>query len=172
MKRILCKFVLALAGLLTLSGMARANDAIPGAGPLFATTLTDLQDKPLALESLRGKPMVVNFWARWCGPCREEIPQLEQRFQRFKGKGVEVVGIAIEEKAQPVQEFAQAYEMNYRILLAGEQGIPLLQSLGNTVAGLPFTLAIDSQGKVVYKKLGVMKPSDMDAAFAAAVKTH
>ena len=54
MKRILCKFVLALAGLLTLSGMARANDSIPGAVPLFATTLTYLQDKPRALESLRG----------------------------------------------------------------------------------------------------------------------
>ena len=158
-----------LAALLLVAGQALAQEPMPSSAPLFAATLSDLDDKPAALSVWKGKPLVVNFWARWCGPCRAEIPELSKVRAKHKGR-VEVLGLGLEDKADAVREFAKAYEIDYPVLLAKDQGIPLMQALGNVRAGLPFTLAVDKRGNVVYKKLGAMKAADVEAAFDAALK--
>lgn len=141
----------------------------PASAPLFEATLADTQDKPIALAQYKGRPLVVNFWARWCGPCRQEIPHLVSERARLKKQGLEVLGIAIEDKVEAVRDFAKAYDMDYPVLLAKEQGIPLMQALGNSRAGLPYTLVLDRQGKVIASKLGPMSQEEMAAAFGAAV---
>lgn len=143
------------------SGLAAA-DELPSSAPLFAATLNDVDDKPVALERYKGKPLVVNFWARWCGPCRAEIPELIKFRAAHKGM-IEVLGIGIEDKAEPAKEFAKAYDMDYPVFVAKEKGIPLMQVLGNTKAGLPYTLFIDRNGQVVQKKMGIVKKADLDA---------
>ncbi len=148
--------------------MVAAED-LPSSAPLFAATLNDLDDKPVALERYRGKPLIVNFWARWCGPCRVEIPELIAIRRANKGK-LEVLGIGIEDKADAAKEFAKAYEMDYPVFVAREKGIPLMQALGNTKGGLPFTIVIDRNGQVVQKKMGIMKKADLDAAAELALK--
>ena len=148
--------------------MVATADEMPSSAPLFAATLNDLDDKPVALERYRGKPLIVNFWARWCGPCRVEIPELIAIRQAHKGK-LEVLGIAIEDKADAAKEFAKAYEMNYPVFVAREKGIPLMQALGNTKGGLPFTIVIDRNGQVVQKKMGIMKKADFEAAAELAL---
>lgn len=150
------------------SGLANA-DELPSSAPLFAATLNDLDDKPVALERYKGKPLVVNFWARWCGPCRAEIPELIKFRATHKGK-IEVLGIGIEDKAEPAKEFAKAYDMDYPVFVAKEKGIPLMQALGNTKAGLPYTLFIDRNGQVVQKKMGIVKKADFDAVQDALLK--
>ena len=142
---------------------------MPSSAPLFAATLNDLDDKPVALEGYRGKPLIVNFWARWCGPCRVEIPELIAIRRANKGK-LEVLGIGIEDKADAAKEFAKAYEMDYPVFVARDKGIPLMQALGNTKGGLPFTIVIDRNGQVVQKKMGIMKKADLDAAAELALK--
>ena len=142
---------------------------MPSSALLFEATLNDLDDKPVALERYRGKPLIVNFWARWCGPCRVEIPELIAIRQAHKGK-LEVLGIGIEDKADAAKEFARAYEMDYPVFVAREKGIPLMQALGNTKGGLPFTIVIDRNGQVVQKKMGIMKKADLDAAAELALK--
>ena len=142
---------------------------MPSSAPLFAATLNDLDDKPVALERYRGKPLIVNFWARWCGPCRVEIPELIAIRKEHKGK-LEVLGIGIEDKADAAKEFAKAYEMDYPVFVARDKGIPLMQALGNTKGGLPFTIVIDRNGQVVQKKMGIMKKADLDAAAELALK--
>lgn len=140
------------------------------AEPLFAATLSDLDDKPVGMSAYKGKPLIVNFWARWCGPCRDEIPELIKVRSKYKGRGLEVIGIAIEDKTEAVRDFAKAYEMDYPILLAKDKGLPLMQALGNARSGLPFTAVIDRKGNIVSKKLGVMRKPDLEAAAEALLK--
>ncbi len=163
MKNLLAVVVFGLFSALTLA------DEMPSSAPLFAATLSDLDDKPVALERYKGKALVVNFWARWCGPCRAEIPELIKFRAAHKGK-IEVLGIGIEDKADSAKEFAKAYEMDYPVFVAKEKGIPLMQAMANTKAGLPFTLFIDRNGKVIQKKLGLIKKDDLDAVAVLLLK--
>ncbi len=155
---------LALALLATGFAHAASSDA------LFAARLVTSEDKPIALESLRGKPLIVNFWARWCAPCRVEIPELAKTQDKYGKRGLTVVGIGLEDKAESVRDFMKAYEMNYTVLLAREKGIELMQALGNAKAGLPFTVAVDRRGEIVASKLGAMNRAELDAAAEAALK--
>ncbi|MCE1182030.1 MAG: TlpA family protein disulfide reductase [Rhodocyclales bacterium] len=148
---------------------ATSTVADESAAPLFGSTLNNLDDKPVALAQYKGKSLVVNFWARWCGPCRAEIPELI-KFRNAQHGKVEVLGIGIEDKADAAKEFAKAYDMDYPLFVAKEQGIPLMQALGNSKAGLPFTLFIDAKGQIVLKKLGLLKPADLEAGNALLQK--
>ncbi|MBW7900800.1 MAG: TlpA family protein disulfide reductase [Rhodocyclaceae bacterium] len=137
------------------------------AAPFFAAAAVDADNRPVALDALRGKPLVVNFWARWCGPCRKEIPDLVEMDARYRGKGLVVVGLAIEDadSREAVRDFARAYEVDYRIVLAGVgKGVELMKALGNDKAGLPFTVVIDRSGRIAAKKLGAMSKAEMEAA--------
>jgi len=153
---------------LTLSVMVvNAAEELPSAAPLFALTLSDVEQRTVTLESFRGKPLLVNFWARWCTPCRKEIPDLAEVHSRYVGRGLVVIGIAIEdaEQRQAVRDFAKAYEMNYLSLIGGTRpGIELMRALGNAKSALPFTVVIDREGRVRRSKLGAMNRSEMDDA--------
>jgi thiol-disulfide isomerase/thioredoxin len=163
LKKLFALFVFGLFFRLTVA------DELPSSAPLFAATLNDLDDKPVALERYKGKPLVVNFWARWCAPCRAEIPELIKFRAANKGK-IEVLGIGIEDKAEPAKEFAKAHDMDYPVFIAREKGIPLMQVLGNSKGGLPYTLFIDRNGQVVDKKMGIIRKADLDAAQDALLR--
>ena len=154
---------------LAFSATLASAQEMPSSAPLYAATLSDLDNKPVALERYKGKPLIVNFWARWCGPCRAEIPELIKFRNTHKGK-VEVLGIGIEDNAEPAKEFAKAYDMDYPVFVAKDQGIPLMQALGNTKAGLPYTLFIDRNGQVIQRKMGVIRKPDFDSVQEALLK--
>ncbi|MDP3439042.1 MAG: TlpA disulfide reductase family protein, partial [Azonexus sp.] len=86
-----------------------------------------------------------------------------------KGK-IEVLGIGIEDKVESAKDFVKAYEMDYPVFIAKEQGIPLMQALANTKGGLPYTLFIDRNGRIIQKKLGLVKKADLDAAALLLLK--
>lgn len=162
MKRLVALLLLLVMSALSASAAERAS-----AAPLFALTLPAVDGQPVALASFKGKSLLVNFWARWCGPCRKEIPELAALHARYKGRGLVVIGIAVEDsdKRDQLREFGRAYEMNYNSLIGGTQeSIELMQALGNSQAGLPFTVTIDRDGRIRSRELGAMDQSEMEAA--------
>lgn len=107
----------------------------------------------LVMQSLRGRPLVLNFWATWCPPCVKEMPDLD-RFQRqFAARGWQVVGLAIDAPT-PVREFLARSPVSYPIGLAGLDGTTLSRRLGNQTGALPFTAVFNAAGAVVLRKLG------------------
>lgn len=151
--------------MLCVAQFARAGDS----SALYAAELIDLNGKPYAGDKLRGKPLVVNFWARWCAPCKEEIPDLIEADAKYRSRGVATVGVGIDERLEGVREFAKTQGIDYTLLLAVGQGIGLLRAVGNSSGGLPYTMVIDRAGRVVARHLGVMSKAEMDAAFRLAL---
>ncbi len=150
-------------------GLSAANATAAEGDVFFGDTLVGLDGTPAPLAGWRGRPLVVNFWARWCAPCRTEMPQLSAHRARFQSRGVELVGVAVEDQPQVVAAFAKAYGIDYPVLVARQRGLPLLQALGDTAAALPYTVVFDRRGAVVFRKLGALAAHEMDTAFEAAL---
>lgn len=159
-----------LAALLLGASLAHAA----GVEALFATTLVGADGKPMELAAYKGKPLIVNFWARWCGPCRSEIPELQKAYDKYRKQGLVVLGIGLENSPEAVRDFMKAYEMSYPVGLTNTvndtKGIWLMQTLGNERAGLPFTIVIDRKGEIISRKLGLMKAEDIEAAASALLR--
>lgn len=121
--------------------------------PFFSTTLIDTNNVKTSLEQYRGKIIVLNFWATWCPPCREEMPELSQLQTAYQDKNVVVIGVAIDEVAA-VNEYLQTSPVSYPILLSENESMDLAMQLGNEQAVLPYTVIIDANGNVIDTFLG------------------
>lgn len=139
-----------LAGLLPVTAQAAENATT---APLFAAQLPDPRGVTHELSSYAGRPLVANFWASWCAPCVQEMPELSALRQAYAGKGINFVGIAIDSPANVVT-FLQKVKVTYPIYVAGYGGADLVRALGDSVGGLPFTIVIDSSGRIRYTQLG------------------
>lgn len=121
--------------------------------PLPAMELPDLQDHPHRLDDWHGRVVLVNFWASWCEPCREEIPAFNRLQQRYGAQGLQIVGIALDDDAA-VRAFQATQPMDYPVLLAPEQGAALMDELGNSYGALPYTAIFGRDGLLVYSHPG------------------
>lgn len=141
-------------------GGATAGDA-PGA-EFWAHRFERPEGGEVAFEQLRGKPLLVNFWATWCPPCVEEMPMIDAFFRENQANGWQVVGLAIDQPSA-VRKFLAKTPVSYPIGLAGLEGTELVKGLGNTSGGLPFTFVVDSGGGVAARKMGKLEPGDLQA---------
>jgi len=114
----------------------------------------------LAMQSLRGRPLLVNFWATWCPPCVDELPLIDSFFRENSKKSWQVVGLAIDQPSA-VRTFLQRIPLSFPIGLAGLEGTELARSLGNTSGGLPFTVVLGADGRVRQRRIGRVAPSDL-----------
>jgi thiol-disulfide isomerase/thioredoxin len=135
-----------LAGHFNMAGKASTDQ-------LFALKLPDSAGKTLDFAQWRGKPMVVNFWATWCPPCREEMPMLDQAARATPG--VQFVGISVDE-ASHVQAFREQNPTSYPLPVSGMEISPLATALGNKAMVLPFTVFIHADGRIATIKLGAL----------------
>jgi peroxiredoxin len=130
--------------------------------------LPDSTGQAQALEQWRGKILVVNYWATWCPPCREEMPGFARLQAKFAAKGVQFVGISID-TAVKVAEFQKETPVNYPLLIGDTGAIDSSVALGNSRQALPFTAVIDRQGRVAAVKLGRFTEADLEPELVGLV---
>ncbi len=125
---------------------------------LFGETLPDAKGvtTPLAKFQGQGKAVLVNFWATWCAPCVQEMPELSALATGEEGKKLQVIGIGIDSPSN-ITEFSDKYKIAYPVLVAGMSGTELARKFGNAQGGLPFTVLIGADGQVKKTYLGKLK---------------
>lgn len=136
-----------------LSWWQSRPDPPPPGSQLWARRFARPEGGELVMAQLRGRPLVLNFWATWCPPCVREMPQLSRFAREFGPAGWQVVGLAAE-TAEPVRRFLQNLVVDFPIGLAGVQAIELSRELGNAQGALPFTAVFDASGRKVQQRLG------------------
>ncbi len=145
----------------------RSQPADPAVAALWSLSFDTPDGGRLAMQSLRGKPLLINFWATWCAPCVRELPQIDRFHRDFAPKGWQVVGLAVDGPT-PVREFLAKLKLGFPIGLAGFEGSELSRQLGNDRGGLPFSVAFDAGGRLIQRKLGETRYEDL-AAWARAL---
>ena len=126
----------------------------------WARRFPGLDGAEIDVARWRGQPLLVNFWATWCPPCVKELPEINQFYKEAKGKGWNVLGLAVDQ-AEPVNAFLKKAPLDFPVALAGPQGLGLVRELGNPAGGLPFSLVFDETGEISWRRLGVSRLEDL-----------
>ncbi|MGI4858138.1 MAG: TlpA family protein disulfide reductase [Janthinobacterium lividum] len=146
---------------LSLAGLAGTVSAAepPAPAPLQAPAAFFIAPYPQSggtqrsLAGYRGKILVVNFWASWCGPCVREMPALSGLSRQYAARGVRFVGIGVDSDAN-IAAFLKKVAVDYPVHIAGADGAALARAMGDTPGALPYTVLIDDQGRIRWTKLG------------------
>jgi thiol-disulfide isomerase/thioredoxin len=132
----------------------------PSAAKLLDAQFLGLDDQKITLSQWRGKTLLVNFWATWCGPCREEMPDFVRAQNEFGAKGLQIVGLAVDRK-EPVQRFMRELGVNYPVLMADVAWLDEVKSMGNPQGVLPYSVVFSPRGDVMLNRVGKIKFSEI-----------
>jgi thiol-disulfide isomerase/thioredoxin len=116
-------------------------------------TLADRDGKPRSLSEWDGKPLIINFWATWCAPCRREIPMLNALAVDEQYTGFEIIGIAIDFR-EDVLKYLEKMPIEYTVLIGEQEGLAAARAFGMESIGLPFTAFTDRQGRIATIHVG------------------
>jgi thiol-disulfide isomerase/thioredoxin len=136
---------LMVAGLLAAPALAVAP-----AGPAPKFQLTSMAGKPISLESLKGQVVMINFWASWCGPCREEMPVLEKLYAKYKPMGFTMIGVNVEPDSKLAAEWLKATPVTFPILFDTKSEVSKLYQ----VSSMPSTVIVDRKGNLRWMHRG------------------
>jgi thiol-disulfide isomerase/thioredoxin len=131
-------------------------------------TFIDLNGNRIDLSNYRGKILLVNFWAAWCVPCREEIPQFVMLQDRYGDQGLQVIGISIDDTESELRDFYRKYKMNYPVI-PGDQ--KTADAFGG-VLGLPTTFVIDRESKIRARQVGSTNFQALEQQIAPLLKSR
>lgn len=162
-------YVLLLAPLLIACSDQPQNEVVQSqteAVSASAFSLPDLEGKTQNLSQWQGQVVMVNFWAPWCPPCREEVPAFIELQEKYADKGFTIVGITVDTRDN-AQTFADTMGINYPLLIAEEEGIDIAASYGNKVGALPYTALIDRQGNIAFTHRNELSFEEAEKAIQA-----
>jgi thiol-disulfide isomerase/thioredoxin len=137
--------------------------AAADAAGFWQTGFPDIHGQTRQMSQWRGQVIVLNFWASWCAPCREEMPDFVDLHTQFQPKGIEFVGIAID-NSDRVASYLQQQPVNYPILIGEGAASNLAERLGNPSGALPYTIVLDRDGRTVLSHLGRLPRAKLEAA--------
>lgn len=163
--------IAALVGILLVAGLYLVKT---GSGTGVGGTLTeqslrpdfvlpDLEGKPHSIAEWDGKILLINFWATWCPPCRDEIPDFLEVRDAYKDKGFEIVGVAIDD-ADSVRDFVDVLEIDYPILHGKGDAQAISQRYGNRSGALPYSVLIDREGHIRFSGAGRLPRASLEKA--------
>ena len=147
--------------LLGVTYQQKINSSAQNFNSIYKEIFTDTKGNKVHLSKFKGKWLVLNFWATWCEPCREEIPELNQ-FAK-DNKGIKLIGIAIDDM-DAIEKFQKDTPIEYLSLVSNMDGVRLSQSLGNVKGVLPFTVVINSSGDTIKSFYGKVKINELNQA--------
>jgi peroxiredoxin len=130
-------------------------------------SLPQLNGDPLQLSTYRGKVVLLDFWATWCDPCREEIPRFVNLQNKYGQQGLQIIGISMDDSADPVHDFYQRFRMNYPVVLGNAQ----IGELYGGVLGLPITFLIARDGRIYAKHIGATDASVFEREIVGLLET-
>ena len=119
----------------------------------FDFTMKDVDGKEVSLSAYKGKVVLLNFWATWCGPCKAEIPGFVRLQEKYRDQGLVIVGYSVDDTAEKAKAYAAQYKMNYPILLG--EGREDVQDAYGPIWGIPASFIISKDGKVCRKHMGI-----------------
>lgn len=125
-------------------------------------SLSDLNGEQRSLSEWQGKVVAINFWATWCPPCREEIPDFVELQQQYSSEGLQFIGIALQQ-AEEVRGFIDEFNVNYPSLVGGDDVIQVAKRLGNGIGALPYTVIIDRSGMIAFTRRGPLSKSEAES---------
>jgi thiol-disulfide isomerase/thioredoxin len=129
------------------------------AGPLAPPfSLIDLNGRKLELTDHKGKVVLLDFWATWCGPCQIEIPGFVELQERYREQGLVVIGVAMDNSPEPVREFYREFRMNYPVAMGDER----ITEVYGGIVGLPTTFLIGRDGRIYARHVGATAVSDIE----------
>lgn len=134
----------------------------PAVSALWSLSFPDPTGQPQSLAQWRGQIVVLNFWASWCAPCREEMPDFVELRAQHHAQGVEFIGIAVD-NPNNVAEFLQKQPVNYPILIGEGAAHSLARQLGNPSGALPYTIVLDRKGNIAMTYLGRLPAGTLTA---------
>jgi thiol-disulfide isomerase/thioredoxin len=159
-----------MAGAMSFAGLNTAAAETPApaattADAMFAASFKDPGGTVQKFDNLKGKVSVVYFWATWCEPCQKEAPQLKALFEKYRDKGFEVVGIAMD-NADKVKDFVAKNQLTFTVVYGGREAMQLSKDLGNSLGGIPFLVVIGKDGKIVERLTGETKDGRVEGIVA------
>jgi thiol-disulfide isomerase/thioredoxin len=158
----------------SLPSAARPDDPTPPARKiperLPEVSMSDIAGAPHKLSDWKGRPLMVNFWATWCDPCRREIPLLKSLRHERSGEGLEVIGIAVDFRAAVIQ-YTRAIGIDYPVLIGEKDGMAAIDAFGMDTV-FPFTVFADRQGRIFTVKVGAADIARLDAEHVRQSAAH
>ena len=154
-------FLLLISGLFSWN-QSKKEAQVQQITPLAEFSLPDLSGTLYPISNWQGQILIINFWATWCPPCLKEIPEFIELQAEYAEQNVQFIGIAIDDP-QLVDDYLSFIDINYPILIAWTDGAKLARKLGNSINAIPFTIIVNQQSQIIFRRPGELSKQKLRA---------